>query len=498
MKLSKISGMLGLVALAIVASPLATAQDSGWYAGFNVGQSKAKIDDARIIKGIVPAGFVITSIHDDDSSTGFKILGGYQFNRYFAFEGGYFDLGKFGYKATTLPAGTLNGEIKLKGFNFDAVLSLPFTEKFSAFGRVGVTNAQAKDAFSGTGSVVVLNRNPSERATNLKFGGGLQYDFTKSFGMRAEVERYRINDAVGNKGDIDMASVGFLFRFGRGTHAAAPYAPTHESTAYAPEPYLAPIPVVVPAPAVRTQQYCTILDIQFEIDKDDIQREESERFAVIGTFLAKYPDTTVVIEGHTDNIGATDHNLALSKRRAENVVTYLVEQNHINRSRLTAIGYGDTRPIADNSTEEGKRQNRRINAVVSCVTDIEGLKVAPARLTMAMEIEFDPLKDEVTPQHRDDLRKVAKFLKANPSVTATVEGHTGNIPATDAQAMSISKRRAQNVVNYLVDNFGIERSRLTAEGFGKTRRFAYSTTLEGQQENRRVNIIINYPNTTKR
>jgi OOP family OmpA-OmpF porin len=49
------------------------------------------------------------------------------------------------------------------------------------------------------------------------------------------------------------------------------------------------------------------------------------------------------------------------------------------------------------------------------------------------------------------------------------------------------------VVAYLVDNFGIDRSRLNAEGFGKTRRFAYNTTLEGQQENRRVNIIINYP-----
>lgn len=497
MKLSRISGMLGLVALAIVAGPHAMAQDSGWYAGLNVGRTKAKIDDARIIQGIAPAGFSITSIHDNDSSTGFKVFGGYQFNRYFSFEGGYFDLGKLGYNATTAPAGTLNGEIKVKGLNLDAVLSLPLTEKFSVFGRAGVTHAQAKDSFSGTGSAVVLNPNPSERATNIKYGAGLQYDFTKSFGMRVEVERYRINDAVGNKGDIDLASIGLLYRFGRASHAPAAYTPTPEPVAYTPEPYVAPIPVIVPV-AARTQQYCTILDIQFEIDKDDIQREESERFAVIGTFLAKYPDTTVVIEGHTDNIGASDHNLALSKRRAESVVNYLVENNHIDRSRLTAVGFGDTRPIADNSTEEGKRQNRRINAVVSCVTDIEGLKVAPARMTMAMEIEFDPLKDEVTPQHRDDLRKVANFLKANPSVTATVEGHTGNIPATDAQAMAISKRRAQNVVNYLVGNFGIERSRLTAEGFGKTRRFAYSTTLEGQQENRRVNIIINYPNTTKR
>jgi OOP family OmpA-OmpF porin len=488
--------MLGLVALALIASPSAMAQDSGWYAGFNVGQSKAKIDDDKITRGIVPAGFVITSISDNDTSTGFKVFGGYSINKYFAFEGGYFNLGKLGYRANTLPAGTLNGDIKVQGVNIDAVLSVPFTEKFSAFGRVGVTHAEAKDSFSGTGAVNVLNPNPSERATNIKYGAGLQYDFTKSFGMRAEVERYRINDAVGNKGDIDLASIGFLFRFGRATKVA--YTPAPEPVV-TPEPYVAPAPAVVVVPVVdKTQQYCTILDLTFEIDRGVIEREDMEKLAVVGTFLTKYPGTTAVIEGHTDNIGTEEHNLALSKQRAESVVAYLVDTVHVDRSRLSAVGYGFSRPVADNDTEEGKRQNRRINAVVSCVTDIEGLAVKPARMTMALEIDFDLLKDEVKPEHREELRKVANFLKANPSVTATVEGHAGQLKTTDASAMAISKRRAENVVTYLVDNFAIDRSRLTAEGFGKTRRYAYSTTLEGQQEQRRINIIINYPSSAKK
>ena len=112
---------------------------------------------------------------------------------------------------------------------------------------------------------------------------------------------------------------------------------------------------------------------------------------------------------------------------------------------------------------------------------------------MAMLIEFDRNKADVKPGYRDELRKVADFLKANPSVTATIEGHTANLQATPELALEISRRRAQNVLNYLVDNFGVARSRLSAEGFGQTRRFAYNTSLEGQQENRRVNIIINYP-----
>jgi OOP family OmpA-OmpF porin len=82
-------------------------------------------------------------------------------------------------------------------------------------------------------------------------------------------------------------------------------------------------------------------------------------------------------------------------------------------------------------------------------------------------------------------------MKSHPGVTATVEGHTANVKPADA--MAVSQLRAQNVVNYLADNFGVARSRLTAQGFGQNRRFAYNTSAEGRKENRRVNIIFNYP-----
>ncbi len=212
-RFGRAAGMLELAALAVFASPLAMADDAGWYGGVNVGQSRAKIDDARVTSNLLGSGFATSSITDDDSDTGYKLFGGYKFNRNFALEGGYFDLGRFGFTATTVPAGTLNGNIKLRGVNLDAVGILPITERFSAFGRVGVNYAEAKDSFSGTGAVNVLNPSPSKNDTNYKFGAGLQYDFNQSVGMRFEAERYRINDAVGNKGDVDLVSVGVVFRF---------------------------------------------------------------------------------------------------------------------------------------------------------------------------------------------------------------------------------------------------------------------------------------------
>lgn len=250
--------------------------------------------------------------------------------------------------------------------------------------------------------------------------------------------------------------------------------------------------VIVPVLG-QTEKYCTILDLTFEIDRDKIQKDDLERLKVIGVFLTKYPNSTAVIEGHTDNVGTHEHNMQLSQERAESVVTYLVDEVHIDRSRLRAVGYGFSRPIGDNSTEEGKRQNRRIEAVVACVMDFEGLVVAPARITMALEMEFDGQSADLRPEYHESLRKVAVFLKANPSVNASVEGHTGNLQATEALRMEISQRRAQNVVDYLVANEGIDRSRLTATGYGRSRRVAYNTSLEGQQENRRINIIITYP-----
>jgi OOP family OmpA-OmpF porin len=243
----KASGTLGLLALTALTSPLALAQDGGWYAGGAIGRAAATIDDARIASGLLGSGLSTTSIVDRDRDTGYKVYGGYQFNPYLGVEGGYYDLGNYGFTATTSPAGTLNGDIKLRGLNLDLVGTLPLAAGFSVFGRVGAAYTQARDHFSGTGNVVVTNPNPSVRDTNLKLGLGLQYDFTPALGMRLEAERYRVNDAVGNIGHVDMVSLGLIYRFGGKAQVPAPRA------AAAPVVYVAPpaAPQVLPPPVVQ-------------------------------------------------------------------------------------------------------------------------------------------------------------------------------------------------------------------------------------------------------
>jgi OOP family OmpA-OmpF porin len=210
-KLIKTAGALGLIGCAVMSSAFA-ADDTFWYVGGNLGQSRAKIDDARIVNQLPGT----PSISDDNKGNAFKLFGGYQFNKNFALEGGYFNLGEFGYTATTIPpilAGSQSGKIKLQGLNLDAVGMLPLDNNFSVFGRLGLQYAQAKDEFSSTGVVAApADPNPSKNSLNYKFGVGAQYDFNQSLGMRIEAERYRIDDAINNKGDIDLYSIGLIDR----------------------------------------------------------------------------------------------------------------------------------------------------------------------------------------------------------------------------------------------------------------------------------------------
>lgn len=236
-------------------------------------------------------------------------------------------------------------------------------------------------------------------------------------------------------------------------------------------------------------RFCTTLDIQFEIDRYAIEHEYEAAVERLGTYLRRYPDTTAVIEGHTDEVGTDEYNMQLSQRRADSVMQYLVKHSGIAPSRLKAVGYGKTRPVADNRTEEGKRQNRRIDSVIECAMDLkEGFRPIPGRITMAaLDMEFDRNRIDIKPRYRDELAKVADFLKENPGASATIEGHSGKVEGPE-----LSRRRAESVVDYLANEFGIARDRLSVAGFGHTRRTAYDWSAEGRRENRRVNIYLDY------
>ena len=96
----------------------------------------------------------------------------------------------------------------------------------------------------------------------------------------------------------------------------------------------------------------------FDVNKFDLKPESEAELDKLVQLLNDNPTLKIQIGGHTDNIGKPADNLALSNNRAKAVVNYLVAKN-ISAQRLTAKGFGETQPVDDNKTEEGRARNRR-------------------------------------------------------------------------------------------------------------------------------------------
>ena len=99
--------------------------------------------------------------------------------------------------------------------------------------------------------------------------------------------------------------------------------------------------------------------ILFDTGKSTIKPESGAVLDNIADILDDYPNVRFRIEGHTDSTGSAERNQSLSQERAQSVMNYLIEKG-IPSNRMTAIGYGEDRPIADNNTREGRRTNRRV------------------------------------------------------------------------------------------------------------------------------------------
>jgi len=109
--------------------------------------------------------------------------------------------------------------------------------------------------------------------------------------------------------------------------------------------------------------FIAIYGIKFDTGKATIKPDSEKTLAEIGKLLNDYKDLKLSIEGHTDNVGDKASNQKLSEQRAASVKDYLVKNFKIDASRLATKGYGDTKPVADNKTEEGRAKNRRVELV---------------------------------------------------------------------------------------------------------------------------------------
>jgi outer membrane protein OmpA-like peptidoglycan-associated protein len=100
-------------------------------------------------------------------------------------------------------------------------------------------------------------------------------------------------------------------------------------------------------------------DVLFDTNSSALAPGAYERLRSLAATLNRYPDTNIVVKGHTDSTGAESYNLKLSEERAENVRKYLVAEG-VSSSRVTAIGFGEAYPLVSDATSSGRQQNRRV------------------------------------------------------------------------------------------------------------------------------------------
>ncbi|MFY7889030.1 MAG: OmpA family protein [Spirosomataceae bacterium] len=105
-------------------------------------------------------------------------------------------------------------------------------------------------------------------------------------------------------------------------------------------------------------------DVYFAWDSDKLSNLATENVQELALVLNKYPLSTIVVEGHADSTGTEKYNKTLSLNRAAQVIN-LLAVNNVSVKRMTAKWYGDKKPIASNATVEGRRRNRRIDAVIT-------------------------------------------------------------------------------------------------------------------------------------
>lgn len=128
-----------------------------------------------------------------------------------------------------------------------------------------------------------------------------------------------------------------------------------------------PAGTLVDADGCPVEKVSVALDIKFAVGKADLSPDFDSQLAKVSDFMKRFPDTTVVIEGHTDNAGSAVLNKKLSQARADAVRKALVDRFGVAEGRVNALGFGAEKPLSDNASAEGRAANRRVVATISAV-----------------------------------------------------------------------------------------------------------------------------------
>ncbi|MFZ5501955.1 MAG: OmpA family protein [Pseudomonadota bacterium] len=307
----------------------------GSWAGAKVG-----VNDSDAV--ILP-----TTLNRRDS-TALGLEGGHNWNVGSVLLGvnGYYDLNA---KKTHAPGGVNYGS---DTYGLDAKLGLP-KGKWLPYAKVGYGRT------TGSGGATTI------RSSDEHYGVGVEYKFAPSWSLAAEYSKSHAANAAGWLANNNY-TVGVNYYFNKPA-AVVPMVVAAAAPVMAkpdPVPMAAPVPTPAPTPkevwkTLLENKPVNIEGAYFAFDSAKLRGGSLQKLDEVVDFAKQYPDAELEAAGHTDSIGDEAYNQTLSERRAESVKGYLVSHG-VDGSRVMVKGYGETQPVADNKTSEGRAQNRRV------------------------------------------------------------------------------------------------------------------------------------------
>lgn len=350
----------------VIADENNDSDQRSWYLGAGLGITELDPDTNN-------TGYSVA----DERDTGFKLFGGYDFSDRFAVEGFYTDLGS-AQISSSFPSQP-DGAIDYSTLGASALWY---------FWRNGEN--KGNDLRKGLqayahGGLSFINNSSSvnytqDNSVQVQYGAGLEYGLNNGIALRAGIDLY--------DKDAGMVFVGVMKRFGT---------KSRRKVIVEPEPVIEPVvePVVEqviivpevivvadidsdkdgvidrldecadsPADMKVDTQGCSIIAIEldgvtFESKSFELTAESKIILDEAVVTISASPELQIEVQAHTDYKGSGKLNLQLSEQRALSVKAYLVSKG-VNENQLTAKGYGESQPIADNKTEEGRAKNRRV------------------------------------------------------------------------------------------------------------------------------------------
>ena len=218
--------------------------------------------------------------------------------------------------------------------------------------------------------------------TRLNAGIGLRTALTPYLSLRGDVRAVRSLDYDQTESMVNVALTWTFGSVGKPAEQAV--------ASLAPEPVAEPVQEPVEAPldtdndgvsdsadlcpdsapgAVVNSIGCVPVEkidlhVEFDFDSAEIRQEAANHIAEMGEYLQRHKEVGVRIEGHTDSSGPAVYNERLSQKRVDAVRQMLIDQHGIEGDRVEAVGLGESQPIADNTTVEGRQDNRRVTAEI--------------------------------------------------------------------------------------------------------------------------------------